>query len=204
MPDFVAGDTNSLLVIPCLDQDGAPITLTGYYVVLRWRYEPNGNMAYRETMTKLDQDAFPGYVSYRWTAGQLVAPSIFYDAVIYNESNGRFVTQLNEVRLNVRKKANDPGSASPSASPSGSPTTSVSSSPSVTTSSSPSTSVSSSESRSPSSSGSSSPSASPSLSVSASPSSSASSSVSRSPSLSPSASPSASPSSSSSASPSAS
>lgn len=132
MPDFVAGDTNSLLIVPCKDQDGADLDLTGFFVKLRWRYTPNGPMTYWETMTKLNQTTYPGYVSYRWTAGQLISPTIVYDCVIYDESSGRLVTQLDEVRLSVRKKAEDPpASSSPSASPSGSPTSSSSASPSA-------------------------------------------------------------------------
>lgn len=183
-PDFVAHDTGSILIIVCRDQNGSTINLTNYYVTLRWRYIPNGPMTNLAVMTNLDQTLYPGQCSYRWLAGELVHPSMYYDAVITETATERYVTQLDEVRLNIRKRANDPGSASPSASPSGSPTTSISASPSVTPSASPSLS--------------------PSLSPSASPSSSASSSGSASPSASPSSSPSASPSSSTSASPSAS
>lgn len=103
--DFVSNDTNSVLVIPCKDQNGDPITLTGYTVTLRWRYIPNGPMTESASMTNANQTTYPGQCSYRWAAGELQAPNIYYDAVITDNSSGRFVTQLDEVTLSIRDKA---------------------------------------------------------------------------------------------------
>jgi hypothetical protein len=137
--DFVESDTNSTLIIPCRDQNGATITLTGFTVTLRWRYTSNGPMTEQATMTNANQTTSPGQCSYRWGAGELVAPNMYYDAVITENSSGRFVTQLDEVRLNIRRKAESAGpSSSPSASHSLSPSHSLSSSPSSSASRSPS------------------------------------------------------------------
>lgn len=175
-----------MLTIPCRDQSGAPFILSDYFVTLRWRYDPDGPMTYSAVMTKSNQTTNPGECWYRWLPHELIAPQMVYDAVITEEAPpNRFVTQLDEVTLFIRPKAEDPGaSSSPSQSPSGSPTSSVSASPSHSVSSSTSSSVS----KSPSSSASSSVSSSRSSSTS----SSVSSSVSKSPSASPSSSPSAS------------
>lgn len=143
--DFVAGDTNSLLVVVCRDQNGEIINLTDYTVTLRWRYIPNGPMVKKVTMTNDDQTATPGQCYYRWGPGELIAPNIYYDCVIRENAFGRFVTQIDEVALNIRPKAEDPDiSSSPSASrsPSSSPSASSSSSPSSSTSASPSSSTS--------------------------------------------------------------
>ena len=163
MPDFVAGDTNSVLPVTVITAAGVPVSLTGYTVKLRWRYGPNPPMTKQATMTLADQTAQPGVALYRWRAGELIAPTIIYDAVVTEDASGRFVTQLDEVTLFIRARAEDPDtSASPSASrsPSSSLSASPSSSVSSSTSASPSTSVSSSPSASPSSSTSASPSAS--------------------------------------------
>lgn len=130
MSDFVAGDTNSVLVVTCKDQDGALINLGGYTVTLRWRYIANGPMTKRATMTNDDQVTLEGQAHYRWLAGELIAPTMFYDVVIREEETQRYVTQLDEVTLKIRAKAEDPDtSASPSSSRS--PSSSFSASPSA-------------------------------------------------------------------------
>lgn len=179
MSDFVAGDNNSVLPETVRTKAGVPVDLTGYTATLRWRYSPNGPMVKQASMVLANQTTNPGEVYYRWLAGELVAPTIIYDIVVREVASGRLVTQIDEVTLFIRAKAEDPDtSASPSASRS--PSSSFSASPSSSVSASPSASPSSSQS--------------PSSSVSASPSSSGSASPSSTPSASPSSSPSASPS----------
>lgn len=165
----MAHDTLSILAIACYDQSGNLLNLDGFFVTLRWRYTTDGAMTYSRVMTKADQSTDTGVAHYQWQARELIAPLIIYDAVITDEDTGLLVTQLAEVKLDIRAKAEDPGaSASPSSSPSPSPTSSPSASPSYSASRSPSTSGS----ASPSGSLSSSPSASRSHSPSASPSAS--------------------------------
>lgn len=169
MADYVAGDTNSVLVVICKTQAGVPIDLTNRTATLRWRYDPNGAMVKMVTMLAGDQTEVPGQCYRRWLAGELVSPTIIYDVVITEDSDGRLVTQVDEDTLFIRARAEDPdissspsSSRSPSSSPSRSP--SASPSPSASASRSPSSSPSSSGSASPSSSASRSPSSSPSAS----------------------------------------
>lgn len=137
MTDFVSGDTNSTLVVICKTPQGEPIDLEGYGVLLRWRYKNNGPMFARAIMV-VDLET-TGQVHRRWEPGELIAPTIVYDIQVVEIETLRVVTQLDEVTLQVRLRAEDPaGSASPSASPS--PSRSPSSSPSASPSASPSTS----------------------------------------------------------------
>lgn len=105
MTDFVAGDTDAVLTAVCYDSNRNKIDLTGRTLTLRWRYTTTGSMTATATMTNSNQTTNKGEATWKWTTGQLQSPKMVYDVVITDDITGKYITQLDEVVLNVRARA---------------------------------------------------------------------------------------------------
>jgi len=100
MHNFVEGDTGSTLQVKCIDSVSSnPISLLDSTVQIKWigeRHCPE----YRD-MEIIDE--VNGIVQYTFDIDELEAPSMNFDIII-TDSDGRFVTCKNLVRVNVRRR----------------------------------------------------------------------------------------------------
>ena len=98
MADFIAGDTGSVLRVPCIDrQTKAVIDLNGKTAALKYR---NGGATSTKSMTSTDQDKLDGVASYQFGATDLVAGG-FEGQVKITDGAGKVITQLDKIVLNV-------------------------------------------------------------------------------------------------------
>jgi len=95
--DLVAGD-NTLLEIRCVDSSGNVIDLTGATVQLIWD-DVNGNDVVADATVT---DAAAGIVQYRFTNGQIYAPSMQIEVKI-TDGVGNVLRSTQTIDLTVRE-----------------------------------------------------------------------------------------------------
>jgi hypothetical protein len=93
---FVAGDTNSALVVTCKDKDGVAIDITSATVTLKWSVD--GATAVSKTMTVTDGPN--GVASYTFATGELVAGIM--KAEVRVTAAGKTVTSVEPFTFTVR------------------------------------------------------------------------------------------------------
>ena len=96
--DFVEDD-NGILKVPCLDNAGAAINLTGATVTINWM-DDNGNIT-TKTMTVTDQPN--GLAEYKFGTGELVAPSMMVEVKIVDAASNELRNTC-LLELKIRRK----------------------------------------------------------------------------------------------------
>ena len=99
MTDFVTGD-NSVLSTTITDNvTGAAIDLSGASVIFRWK-DNDGTLV--EVVPTVD-DAPNGVVSYRFLAGELIAPTMSIEVEV-TDASSHVMTGLSLIELTVREQ----------------------------------------------------------------------------------------------------
>ena len=100
MTDLVTGDTGSVYQVTCTDNDtGLAINLTGSTIRLRWEDDAGAIQTRIMTIT----DASNGVATYRFVAGEIIAPFMKFENEI-TDSGGFITSSLDLEKLIVREE----------------------------------------------------------------------------------------------------
>ncbi len=97
--DFVENDTGSVLRITCTDRAGNVIDLTGATVTLKWN-DATGTL--QQQAMAINAPATAGIVQYKFAAGELFSPSMYFSIKI-QDSGGGVVHSNCVVNTKIRK-----------------------------------------------------------------------------------------------------